>query len=299
MIASSRTFAPAGRGFRLLSGGMFLLLVLSMGGPAALSQPRYGVVDYHLLLNLHPIMRQFNVQTGRFDGTNSSPVSGQTPEELKTRLEALKKQMTSLDDRIKSRLSRGGSGATQEYSRYWKRRQTLTEEHQLIREALLTGGLTGSLHEGVPSSETLMPICIKITQTILGILQDLQRRHGLEAIVNVGPLILNAEPPSPLPIPFNLHWKAWAGQGLSEPEIAALRASTKDLLQTLSPRRVAMPCKAGAKDLTAEAAKLLLDYLPAQGPDPQHGGNGMQAPIDPSSPGRSGISIQRKGKTSR
>ncbi|HOY66501.1 MAG TPA: hypothetical protein PLP29_06400 [Candidatus Ozemobacteraceae bacterium] len=228
-------------------------------------KPRFGVVDYMVLLDLHPLTRLYNPQTGRFEGTVSSPVTGGGAADLATRIGEIRRRMVELDAAAKPVLARGGEAASREYDVYWKRRKALQDELELAEAAERKAGLSGEYHEGMPTPDGVMDVCVRITATIDAVLSELQRRHGLTGIMNVRPLVPRIrEEPAPPPLP-NLHWKVWYGQPVEPWELTALANAGERLLGERFPDRARKPFKAGVIDLTMEAVRGMLEYRPVAG----------------------------------
>ncbi|HEY9069884.1 MAG TPA: hypothetical protein VIV61_06470 [Candidatus Ozemobacteraceae bacterium] len=250
---------------RWITGLVLLPLFLSPAWAGEGTSPRFGVVDYKVLLDLHPLTRLYNPQTGRFDGTVSSPVSDAAPAELAVRVDAIRKRMAELDAAAKPALARGGEAAAREYEAYWKRRKVLQDELELAEAAGRKAALNGEYHEGMPTPDGMMDVCVRITGTISAVLSELQRRHGLAGIMNVSPLVPKIwEDPIAPPL-LNLHWNVWYGKVADSRELAMIANSGAQFLRERFPERARMPFKAGVIDLTREAVRGMLEYHAAPG----------------------------------
>lgn len=240
---------------------VFLVLTFFSSGSFAIETPVYGVVDYRILLAVHPMMAKLNPQTQRFEETVSSPFSN--PEERKKSLEIsanrILEKMKNLDSQIKKIISTPANNSKDAYNTYWKKRNNLNLEYKLVCDALGKVTSTGDYSpSGLPEEETLVPILQVINGSIKDVLLQLQKKHKLVVILDSSIFFPSLESISGENGPVaNIHWNIWNNKPISSEEWKALKSSWNLKLSKIRPSVNKNPFKAGFKILTSEAVKLL------------------------------------------
>lgn len=237
-----------------------------------------GYVDLRVLTAFHPLMARYDRQTRTVRDTPAAGVTDHEAEarRLASRSAELLAELAELERRVKPLLASSGKGeATAIYQEYWRERQSIQGEVEMVQQAMRAAAVSGNYHEGTPPADFMMPVAMRISTDIRTVLQHLQRQHQLACIIDVSVLEragTTDEPGVATTLPSNAHW-AWWGQlqSAADGDPGAfpqwLRAARPRLAAVL-PGGGHRPVVAGGIDLTLEA----LRALRRQPPPPATGG---------------------------
>ncbi|MFZ2961271.1 MAG: hypothetical protein WA705_30720 [Candidatus Ozemobacteraceae bacterium] len=222
--------------------------------------PRYGVVDYRVLLSCHPLMARFNPMTHRFNDSPSMPVGNpeDARKDVQTKQKEARARIQQLDEGIKSVVAKGGAGVQEAYAQHWKKRQILNDEVEALEKTEQFVAVQGNYVEGVPPAEAMIPTLQIVNRGVGRILSDLQKRYGLVAVLDSS-VLLQGESNEDVSLdpPMNVHWNLWGGGTLSQEDIQRWRHLVRGTYAALLPAGRRGPFKAGFIDLTAEAAGMI------------------------------------------
>jgi len=227
-------------------------------------QPKFGIVDFRLLVLAHPLILKFDPQIKRFKDTCSDFVydKARTRVELEEKAKQTLKKVEELDKITKPILQKGGAMAKEVYSLYWRKRKYLQSEFEIYKKALETVAVDGNYHEGRTFESTVLPVVEEITKFVRDVVEDLKKKYNLLSILDVsvfGEKIPDGEE-TPFVIPSNLHWEIWKGSPVSSADFAKWKNSLPLSGERTVPNFPVFPIRGGALDLRKEAVELLQSY---------------------------------------
>jgi hypothetical protein len=241
---------------------------------AAEPGPRWGMVDYRLLLLAHPLMARYDHGTRRFAETVSGFVihAEAMIETLNARLKALLEKKKGLEKKAKPLLLKGGdSGAPfSEYGLFWRQKRFLDDEIQVVQDAIASASLQRSYDAGRTSESSMVPMLNTMNDWILEVTRDLRKKHNLRAVLDVSAFTgknalirrYTAEQ-TDIFIPGvnpNLHWELWKGNPVPREAALVWVKKVREGLPRLVPAVTEFPIRAGVADLRQEAFELLRAY---------------------------------------
>lgn len=225
--------------------------------------PKFGFVDYRLLLMAHPLMKKFRPDIKRFRDTASDFVLDKNMRfaELDEKISSATLQLSRLETKMKPLIKSGGEKARTAYSLFWKKRTYLEREIELLKKTRAETNIDGNYISGRTSENTLNPVADHIVKTVQDIVEDLRQKHELVAVIDIScledPPRLSQDQFNP---PGNKHWEIWSGSNISFSEISGWLNSMDDSFFSKSfPQFKLSPFRAGMLDLREEGVRLLLE----------------------------------------
>lgn len=224
------------------------------------NQPQWGLVDAAALINLHPLMQQFDPQTRRFHDTLSQPLPSEDPGEfiarLQNRLQSMENTIRSLDANYADKISGSGMAARKSYALYWKKRESLRFYAELLREAINLAAKQGNFYLNMPSDWTLMPVTRGISSTVNEVCAYLKKKHELQGILDVSVFKAPTDSGAALGT-FNQHWALWRGDEKALSQTDMICRQIMYSIRGSFPEQAHRPVVAGAIDLQPVAVRML------------------------------------------
>lgn len=245
-----------------LSFYIILLFMLIISSEAKSQGNYFGYVNAQNLILLHPLMQQYDVKTGRFKNTSSYPKPSEDIDSFLNRLRASK---ASLEEKIK-KLEKDYSQkivgkslvAQKQWFVFWKRREYLKIQCDLISEAIEQASHEGDYFMNMPSLTTIFPVTKAVAQSITDVLENLKNRYNLGVVFDTSAFIRYHKGTfETITKKDNIHQQIWRGATFPKNEIndASLKMMSK--IQESFPHLKDHPFLAGAKNLNKEAANLI------------------------------------------
>ncbi|MEW6708949.1 MAG: hypothetical protein AB1403_03930 [Candidatus Riflebacteria bacterium] len=235
---------------------IFTLVFMASSLEAA--KPEWGVVNSSVLIQLHPLMQQFDPATRRFRGTLSEP----GPEEdqadynarLQSRLQAMENTIRQLDLNYAGQITGSGMAARKSYLLYWKKRESLRFYADLLKEALSLASRQGNFYLNMPSDWTLMPVVKGIGSTINEVCVTLAKRNELVGVLDSS--VFNS-PTTAMATGVNQHWGVWRGEEKAMGQISQSCGQLMFSVRQSFPERSHRPFVAGVVNLQVPAIEML------------------------------------------
>ncbi|NLI76395.1 MAG: hypothetical protein GX442_08135 [Candidatus Riflebacteria bacterium] len=249
---------------------LFLLCfspILAPPHPAPAAEPPSGpavagFIDLRQVLLRHPLMREFDLRSRRFQNSASAWVAD--PEEARARYQGeiaqLEAQQRNLVQQVKGTPGTPGlARPTPQIKETWDRLSEIRVRIAALKEAIEATRLAGTyLHGAGTGVESLAPIIQTIVRDVRTMVRALTARHGNLPILDLACFQPAApEPPPDRNLLFqNLQGVIW--QGNPDPRLlqAWLREFRRFLRQE-QPDRFSHPFRHGFLDLRQEAVSSL------------------------------------------
>ncbi len=221
-----------------------------------------GFIDLRQVLLRHPLMRDFDLRSRRFQNTASAWVAD--PEEARARYQGeiarLEAQQSDLVQKVKG--APGAPGLTRPSSQIketWDRLSEIRVRIASLKEAIEATRLAGTyLHGAGTGVESLAPIIKGIVRDVRTMVRALSARHGDIPILDLACFQpATPEPPPDRNLLFqNLQGGVW--QGNPDPRLLkAWLGEFRRFLRQEQPDRFSHPFLHGFLDLRQEAVSSL------------------------------------------
>lgn len=224
---------------------------------------RWGYVDGARLIQLHPLMKQYDSRTRRFTDTVSQPRPSEDPREfinrLQGRLASMKEMLAKLDANYAGKISDKGMAARKSWWNFWKKRESIKIYHNLLQEAITQAAIHGNFYLNMPSDWTLMPVTMAISSSVSDACEYLRANHKLDAVLDSSVFISKLGQKSLLAMLPNPHWKVWSGAPVAAAELEVISDSLASSLRQSFARMRNRPFVAGVMDLREQCESLLTD----------------------------------------
>ena len=222
----------------------------------------FGYVNARNLILLHPLMQQYDVKTGRFKNTSSYPKPSEEISDYLDRLasnkQKLQEQIKKLEKEYSSKILGKSMVAQKQWFVFWKRRENLKIQCDLIDEAIELASHEGDYYMNMPTSTRIFPVTKAVAQSVTDVLSNLKDKYQLEVVLDTSAFIRYHKGTFQLTQKQdNKHCLIWKGQTFSKPEIIDSSLKMINKIQESFPHLKDRPFIAGAKNLNKEAATLI------------------------------------------
>jgi Skp family chaperone for outer membrane proteins len=222
--------------------------------------PEWGWVDGGRLLENHPLMRQFDLQTRRFRDTLSQPRDSEDPSayiaRLDEKLKKMEKTIINLDSHYAGEIAGNGMAARKSYQLYWKKRESLRFYASLLREAIKQASVHGNFYLNMTSDWTLMPVAKGISSTVNEVCEYLCKKNDLTGILDASVFSLRQESLAD-DVELNQHWAIWRGDQTAITKLKPVCSQIMYSIRNSFPGRAHRPFVAGVIDLNAAAMEMM------------------------------------------
>lgn len=251
--------------YKTLYATFILLLVAAFikNNIANAQETYFGYVNCQNLLLLHPLIQQYDVHTKRIKYTASYPKTSENVSEYIDRLNIKKNellsQIASLDKEFSSKILGKSLVAQKQRFIFWKRREGLKVQCDLIDAAIKQTERDGDYYLNMPTESALFPAAKAIDTSILDAVDYLRKKYNINTIFDSS-VFIRYSTGRYSEIAGNYKKtisNLWNGQNISKETINNTALTVFENISKRFPKLKHKPFLAGAINLSKEAEDLV------------------------------------------